>query len=167
MHINNRHQTAQIHNCRSCAAPRAPLHFQMAFLSHFARPKCCVWYMTRATNSLSQNELMKCGLCLINASKITSNFGPAFSHLARCFPKFGAWYEISLRDKVYEPLVQFEPVPGSAAETPKFKAKIRPKSGFPYIYIYMPLGAPAFSRMNFLKRHVCPKITLVRDSRHK
>ena len=80
----------------------------------------------RTTNNLSQNELMKLELCPNNRPKIINNFGPTLSHLARCFPKSRVWYRITLRDKLYESLEEFEFVldsARSAAETPNITPK--------------------------------------------
>ena len=74
---------------------------------------------------------MKLELCPNNQPKIINKFGPMLSHLARCFPKSRVWYRITLRDKLYEPLEEFEFVldsARSAAETPNFTPKCVTKS---------------------------------------
>ena len=67
------------------------------------------------------------------------------SHFARWFPKSRAWYRITLRDKLYESLVQFELVldsARSAAETPNLTPKYATKSLEIAIFAHMPnLGA--------------------------
>ena len=98
----------------------------MDFLEHPVCSQTCVWYRTRTTNNLSQNELMKLELCPNNRPKFINNFGPTLSHLARWFPKSRVWYRITLRDKLYESLVEFEFVldsARSATETPNLTPK--------------------------------------------
>ena len=105
--------------------------FPMNLLDHLVCPQTCVWYRTRTTNNLSQNELMDLELCPNNRPKSTNNFGPMLSHFARWFPKSRAWYRITLRDKLYESLVRFEFVldsARSATETPNFTPKYATKS---------------------------------------
>ena len=101
------------------------------FLEHLVCSQTCVWYRTRTTHNLSQNELMKLELCTKKRSKSINNFGPTVSHLARCFPKSRVWYRITLRDKLYESLEEFEFVldsARSAAETPNITPKCVTKS---------------------------------------
>ena len=60
-----------------------------------------------------------------------NSFCPTLSHLARWFPKPRAWYRITLRDELYEPLVQFELMldsARSATETSNFTPKCVTKS---------------------------------------
>ena len=57
--------------------------FPMDFLEHRVCSKSCMWYRTRTTNNLSQNELMNLELCPNNRPKIPNNFGPMLSHFAR------------------------------------------------------------------------------------
>ena len=103
----------------------------MKFLEFPADPHTCTRQRTRTANNLSQTELAERGLCQNNQPKIINNFGPALSHLARCFPKSRVWYRITLRDKLYESLEEFEFVldnARSATETPNFTPKCVTKS---------------------------------------
>ena len=71
------------------------------------------------------------------------NFGPTLSHLTRCLHKSRVWCRITLRDKLYEPLVRIEFVSDSArsaAETPNFAPK----------YATNPLEIPIFAHMTNL-----------------
>ena len=100
--------------------------FPMIFLERLVCSQTCVWYRTRTTNNLSQNEHTKLELRPNNRPKSINNFGPMLSHFARWFPKSRAWYRITLRDKLYESLVRFEFVldsARSATETPNFTPK--------------------------------------------
>ena len=103
----------------------------MNFLECLVGSHTCIWYRTSSTKNLSQNELVKLELCPKNQPKRINNFGPTLSHLARCFPKSRVWYRITLRDKLYESLEEFEFVLDSArnaTETPNFTPKCVTKS---------------------------------------
>ena len=62
------------------------------------------------------------------------------SHLARCFTKSRVWYRITLRDKLYESLEEFEFVLDSAcsaAETPNITPKCATNSPEITIFAHM------------------------------
>ena len=144
----------------------------MNFLEHLVRFQSCVWYRTRTTNNLSQNEHTKLELCPNNRPKSTNNFGPTLSHLARWFPKSRAWYRITLRDKLYESLVQSEFVldsARSATETPNFTPKCATKSLEIAIFAHMlNLGsAQTFSNEFSGTPRAPPDLHMVQDSQHK
>ena len=75
-----------------------------------------------------------------NRPKFINNVGPTLSHLARCFPKSRVWYRITLRDKLYESLEEFEfalDSARSAAETPNFTPKCATNSPEIAIFAHM------------------------------
>ena len=97
--FENVHSTSLI--CSTLPCPRL---CPMNFLECLVVSQTCIWYRTRTTQNLSQNELMKLELCPNNRPKIINSFGPTLSHLARWLPKSRAWYKVTLRDKLYESL---------------------------------------------------------------
>ena len=62
----------------------------MNFLDHLVCSQTCVWYRTRSTHNLSQNEHTKLELCPNNRPKSINNFRPMLSHFARWFLRFRA-----------------------------------------------------------------------------
>ena len=155
-----------------CEILVAPKLFPMNFLEHLVCSTTCIWYRTRSTNNLSQNELVQLELCSKMSPKIPNNFGPILSHLARCFPKSRVWYRITLRDKLYESLVEFAFVPDSArsaAETSNFTPKCATNSpeiaisGHMLDHCSTCIFSNGFSRVS--RRF--PHLHMVQDSHHK
>ena len=149
-----------------------PTLFPMNFLEWPVVPRTCIWYRTRSTNNLSQNELMKPESCPNNRPKFTNNFGPMLSHLARCFPKSRVWYRITLRDKLYESLEEFEFVldsARSAAKTPNFVPKYATSSLETAIFAHvLDLGAAhTFSNGFSGTPRVSPNLHMVQSPHHK
>ena len=69
------------------------------------------------------------------------------SHLARCFHKSRVWYRITLRDKLYESLAEFEFVlesARSATETPNFTPKCATNSPEIAIFAHMLVQCSAY-----------------------
>ena len=66
-----------------CSTLGCPTLSPMNFLEHPVCSQTCVWYSTRTTHNLGQNEHTKLELFPNNRPKIPNNFGPTVSHLAR------------------------------------------------------------------------------------
>ena len=141
-----------------CSTLPQPTLFPMNFLECLVVSHTCIWYRTSTTHNLSQNELAKLELCPKNRPKSINNFGPTLSHLARWFPKSRVWYRITLRDKLYESLEEFEFVldsARSATETPNFTPKCVTKSLEIAIFAHMlDHCSTCIFPMNFLKHLV-------------
>ena len=87
--------------CKILASPKL---FPMNFLERLVCSTTCIWYRTRSTNNLSQNELAQLELFSKMSPKSINNFGPMLTHFARWFPKSRAKCRITLRDKLYDSL---------------------------------------------------------------
>ena len=155
-----------------CSTLALPTLFPMNFLGHIVCSQTCMWCRTRSTNNLDQNELMKRELCPNNRTKIINNFGPTLSHLARWFSKSRAWYAVTLRDKLCEPLVQIEFVldsARSATATPNPTPKCDTKSLETAISAHMTNLAVTHKMSNEFSGppRVFSDLRMVQDSHHK
>ena len=70
--------------------------FSYKFLEHLGYSTTCIWYRTRSTNNLSQNELVQLELCSKMSPNILNNFDPMLIHFARWLPKSRATCRITL-----------------------------------------------------------------------
>ena len=94
------------------------------------------------------------------------------SHLARCFPKSRVWYRITLRDKLYESLEEFEFVldsARSATETLNITPKCATNSPEIAISGHMLDHSSTYTFSNEFSgvSRRSPHLHIVQDSHHK
>ena len=121
------HQLTRNHDFRSYAEPwPCPDFFQWIFWTTSCVSKVAYGIGLAPQTTSTKTNWWISSYAQTIAPKIMNNVGPMLSHFARWFPKSRAKCKLTLRDKLYESLVQTEFVldsARSATETPNFTPK--------------------------------------------